>query len=173
MNRLGLDLDRFCDDKLGEAAEQLFGKIQTGDKPPVGRTQIYGLRQIAEQGPSKVKEFAEKQGERAERRRSKGALEEKEFWRKISEFLGPEKKGTLTLEELIKQFLMPAAEALEVGAGSPEQGATTGSRPTAHQKTMLEQLKKEVIPLFFRRFCVHYCHVFRNQLFESAKRGGN
>ena len=146
-----------------QACKQLNALLREPQEFPVRRTQIYGLRQIARQQPLQVKNFAEHQRERAERKhegaseRAKPSLEsEIQFW-KLVESLCDSPSGWSVREEGTKHT---PPELREENIPPRRPGMTDAER---RERNQLRQRLREWndrwamthIPAFFERFCTH------------------
>lgn len=142
-----------------QAVEQLNQLLGNSSKFPVESTQIYGLRQIARQEPEKVKEFAEHQGKRAERKcetasvNARQRLEfEIEFWTLVVNLCnGPTSSWSMIQE---RDSRIPANLQNRPGMSRRER-REIGER----RDEWCERWDNEHIPAFFERFCTHclYC----------------
>ncbi len=118
-------------DQARQQLDTLLGEIR---KFPVKTAQIYGLRQIARQQPEQVKNFAERQRTRAER---KNKQSEVQFWQLV-ERLCDSRNGWSVRVEGDKH-------------APPELRTETRRR----QRKRREAWEQTHIPAFFERFCTH------------------
>ena len=118
-----------------QARDRLDELLEDMDAFPVQRSQIYGLRQIARQQPLKVKDFAQHQRERAERRNQNAP--EIRLWR-LAEQLCDSKADWSVRKEILKL--------------APEDHMNQTRR---RQREWLDEQEKIHRPAFFERFCTH------------------
>ncbi len=137
-----------------QGKEQLDKLLGDGNRFPVERTQIYGLRQIARQQPGKVKEFANHQRERA---RLKEKQAEVEFWTLVADLCSDStsdwsvlKEGHSHLPEELREENIPTKQECKT---NEDRGRRNKLR--RQQREWLAQWENEHIPAFFERFCTH------------------
>lgn len=119
-----------------QARDQLDSLLEKIGRVPVKSAQIYGLRQIARQQPLKVKEFAQRQRERAERR-NPNASEIRLWW---------------SLVEQLCESTTDWSVRKEVLKFAPEDFMNQTKR---RQREWLDEQKKTHRPALFERFCTH------------------
>ena len=137
-----------------QAMGQLHKLLGDGNRFPVKRTQIYGLRQIARQQPGQVKEFANHQRERA---RLKEKQAEVEFWTLVADLCSDSapdwsvlKEGRSHLPEELREENIPKKRP-----GMTHEEQRDRNKLKKSQKEWLAQWENEHIPAFFERFCTH------------------
>ena len=145
-----------------QAVQQLDRLLGDMNQFPVKRTQIYGLRQIAQQQPREIQRFANHQRERAERKQ-KNASErtrlklqaEIDFWTLVANLCSNstsnwsvEEEGRTHLPEELQNI-----PARRKGMSHEEQRQR--NELNRRQRELLEQWANEHIPAFFERFCTH------------------
>jgi hypothetical protein len=151
-----------------QAVGQLDSLLGNSTQFPVETSQIYGLRQIARQQPSKVNNFAEHQMERAQRKleRASRTAQQKlqseiDFWTLVDNLGNNEssdwsvlKEGHSHLPEDIREENIPPKKECKTTEQRKERDVLR-----KRQKDWLEQWVNEHIPAFFERFCTHclYC----------------
>ena len=145
-------VDRLSDtvyrDQAREQLDALLAEIQ---RFPVKRTQLYGLRQIARQQPLQVKNFAEHQRERAER---KNRQSEVSFWKLVERLCDSPNGWSIRVEGT--KHAPPKLRDIpprHAGMTDAERRARNQLRQCLrewnHRWTMTH------IPAFFQRFCTH------------------
>ena len=132
MTTVDLLSDTVYRDQARDRLNSLLNEIGT---VPVKPAQIYGLRQIARQQPLKVKDFAEHQRERAERRNPNAP--EIRLWRLVEQ-LCDSKADWSVRKEVLKL--------------APEDYMNQTRR---RQRESLDEQEKTHRPAFFERFCTH------------------
>ena len=155
-------------------ADTLFGDQDTvavdwfvgAHEFPVRNSQIAGLQQVAINEPWRVKEFADTQRKRAEKkfeRASPGAQQaigdEIAFWNLVSELC--EGKARHAPSSLLQRAEAMLPADLRLGDVAPKSQLTMEERAerTAlkeRRQQWLDAWRKEHYPAFFRRFCAHY-----------------
>ena len=145
----------YCQQAMG----QLHKLLGDGNRFPVKRTQIYGLRQIARQQPGKVKEFANHQRERARRKeenaseRSKPDLQaEIEFWTLVADLCSDSTSDWSVLKEGHSHL---PEELREENIPPRREGRRQHQELKNRQKEWFAQWGNEHIPAFFERFCTY------------------
>ena len=118
-----------------QARDQLDKLLKEMKGFPVKRSQIYGLRQIARQQPLKVKEFAQHQRERAERRNPNAS--EIRLWRLVEQLCDSKTDWSVRKEILIL---------------APEDRM---NQTRKRQREWLDEQEMTHRPAFFERFCTH------------------
>lgn len=135
---------------------------------PVKRSQISGLRQIAVHQPGRIKEFANHQQSRAERRcqnASKSGQEkiQKEigFWKLIADLCeGRPPRCNWSLQQQA-EALVPAelqVEDLPPGTKLAKNEQAERAEIKKRMREWLEQWKVEHYHAFFHRFCAQYLY---------------
>ena len=149
-----------------QAVRQLHQLVGNAGEFPVESSQIYGLRQIARQQPDKVLEFAEHQGERAEKL---GKQAEVDFWALVAKLCRSStskwsvyKEGHAYLPENIREENIPSKQP---GMTQEEQRHRNTLR--RQQREWLDQWANEHIPAFFERFCTQ-C-LYRKAMIEASQ----
>lgn len=117
-----------------QACKQLDALLREPQEFPVRRTQIYGLRQIARQQPLKVKNFAEHQRERADR---KNRQSEVSFWKLVERLCDSPNGWSIRVE------------------GTKHEPPELRGKTKRRQREWWNEWKKTHIPAFFERFCTH------------------
>lgn len=133
------DIDVKADGVLCEKAVELLDAFIQECGLPVRTAQISGLKQIAFNQPSSLKEFAQHQRQRAERRHHD---EEKAFWNLIDNLCdGRKPKHAWSLHQEIEGMLSEQEKA-----------------DKKHLAALREEKKKLCYPPFFQHFCAHYLY---------------
>ena len=147
-----------------QAVKQLHQLLGNGNPLPVEPAQIYGLRQIARQQPSKVKDFAEHQSGRAQRKyeRTSGTAQQKlqyeiDFWALVANLCSNASsdwsvldEGHSHLPEDIREENIPPRSVCKTQEQRRERNELK-----KRQRDWLDQWANEHIPAFFERFCTH------------------
>lgn len=134
MTTVDLLSDTVYRDQARNRLESLRAKI---GQVPVKPAQIYGLRQIARQQPLKVKKFAQRQRERAERR-NPNASEIRLWWSLV--------------EQLCESTTACWSVRKEVLKFAPEDFMDQTKR---RRREWLDEQERTHRPAFFERFCTH------------------
>ena len=149
-----------------QAVRQLHQLVGNASDFPVESSQIYGLRQIARQQPDKVSQFAEHQGERAEKL---GKQDEVDFWALVARLCNRAtsewsvyKEGYAYLPRNIRDENIPPRQP---GMSQEEQRHRNALRK--QQRECLDQWAHEHIPAFFERFCTQ-C-LYRKAMIEASQ----
>ena len=149
-----------------QAVRQLHPLLGNATNFPVESSQIYGLRQIARQQPDRVSEFAEHQGERAEKL---GKQNEVDFWALVAKLCKPStadwslyKEGHAYLPEDIRAENIPKKQK-----GMPEKERARINGLENRQKKELQKWVNAHIPAFFQRFCTE-C-MYRKAMIEMRQ----
>lgn len=130
MTKVDLLSDTVYRDKARKRLDALLDEIR---KFPVKTAQLYGLRQIARQQPLQVKNFAEHQRTRAER---KNKQSEVRFWKLVEELCDSSTGWSVRVEGF---------------KDAPELHEETKRR----QRERLDRWARTHVPAFFERFCTH------------------
>lgn len=125
VNRLS---DTVYRDQAREQLDALLANI------PVKRTQLYGLRQIARQQPLQVKNFAEHQRKRAER---KNRQSEVQFWQLVERLCDSRDGWSVRVE------------------GTRHAPPGLREETKRRQREWRDGWEKTHVPAFFERFCTH------------------
>ena len=139
-----------------QACKFLDHMIRGSTKLHVKKAQLYGLRQIAGQQPWEVKDFAERQRSRAERRASAHVHEEVAFWTLVSDVCDSTSKWSVRKEglkhapECLREENIPARSDVRTN----EERSRRNELKT-RQRQWLAHWDKEHVPAFFDRFCTH------------------
>ena len=151
------EVDRLSDTVYRkQACEQLDGLLGKSERFPVERSQIYGLRQVARQQPGKVKEFAQHQSRRAERRHRPGLQEEVGFWSLVDHLCDSSSDWSVRSEGLahapsdIREENIPKKNECKTDADRRHR-----NRLRMRQRDWLDRWTGEHVPAFFERFCTH------------------
>ena len=145
-----------------QAVQQLDQLLGDSNQFPVKRTQIYGLRQIAQQQPREIQGFANHQRERAQRKQENASENTKpryqpeiDFWALVADLCSNsssnwsvEEEGHTHLPEELQNI-----PARRKGMSHEEQRYLNELK--RHRRELLEQWTNEHIPAFFERFCTH------------------
>jgi hypothetical protein len=152
---------------LRDTAIAAADEFVRGHGHAVKRAQIKGLRQIAENEPAKVRDFAGHQREKAQERAAKARGERQaehaaavDFWRLVGDLCTANGKGDWSLL-VERKGCVP--EALR-----PEKQAS-GARLSKEEQDALKKKKDDLqawerawdarcYPPFFQAFCAHYLH---------------
>ena len=118
-----------------QARDRLDKLLQDMSRFPVKKSQIYGLRQVARQQPSRVKEFARHQRERAERRNPNAP--EIKLWNLVGALIDSTSEWSVRVEGL---------------KYAPDELRDTN---TPARRRWLNEWTIKHIPAFFERFCAH------------------
>lgn len=134
------------------------------ERLPVQRSQIYGLRQIARQEPSKVHDFASHQRERAGRKQEtaseRGRLSlqaEIDFWSLVNQ-LCTSTADSWSVRRTGLEYAPPDLQEENIPAKSEcrtNADRTRRSQLRKRQKEWLDGWTEKHIPAFFERFCTH------------------
>ncbi len=163
------ELDIEIDTDLRERAIQAVEDFVHGSGTPVSRSQMSGLLQVASKEPSRLKDFAGKQKERAVARTTgmregerKAALQnEIDFWvliKLLCEGKGP--KCTWSLEQA-QEAALPASlrqEKLPPGTALSKQQRDERERRKGELEAWKREWDREHYTAFFRHFCAHYMY---------------
>lgn len=117
-----------------QAHQQLDALLAEIQRFPVKRTQLYGLRQIARQQPLQVKNFAEHQRERAER---KNRQSEVQFWQLVKRLCDSRDGWSVRVE------------------GTRHAPCGLREETKRRQREWRDGWEKTHVPAFFERFCTH------------------
>ena len=117
-----------------QACEQVDALLGELEGFPVKRTQLYGLRQIARQQPLQVKNFAEHQRTRAER---KNRQSEVQFWQLVERLCDSRNGWSVRVE------------------GDKHAPPELRNESRRRQREWRDRWEKTHIPAFFERFCTH------------------
>lgn len=148
-----IDIDTWLSEKARQAVDYYIHKAGPRRGPDSGRwpvkpTQIKGLLQVARQQPDRVKEFAQKQYDKASgRSHSSDASQVTDFWSLVLELVGGASHGfgwslTKARQEAMPEHLRPVKQQDRV-----EWERTWNA---AH------------VPAFFRSFCIYYLYRMYN-----------
>ena len=166
MTILDLRSDTIYREQAIAQLDELLGDYGTF---PVGRAQIYGLRQIARQEPDRIQKFARHQRERAERRQEGASLTaEIDYWNLVENLCNPSSP-----KSVFTDWQKHAPDELrEENIPIRREGMTHSDRAhrnqlKAKQKQWLEQWAEDHLPAFFERFCAHA--LYRLGMSESSK----
>ena len=118
--------------------DQARAQLEKIGQVPVKRAQIYGLRQIARQQPLKVKEFAQRQRERAERR-NPNASEIRLWWSLVEQLC----ESTTDTDWSVRKEVLKFA---------PEDFMNQTKK---RRREWLDEQEKTHRPALFERFCTH------------------
>ena len=154
-----------------QAVKQLHQLLGNDNQFPVKPSQIHGLRQIARQEPSKVKDFAAHQGARAQSRYDdeneksnprndvlQSLKAEIDFWTLVvnlcsdsaSEWSVPTEGSCYLPEELGDQNLLETPGATQQETQERQQH---NGKLRREKREWFERWENEHIPEFFDRFC--------------------
>ena len=161
MTTLDLLSDTVYRDQARQQLDALLGELRTF---PVKKTQLYGLRQIARQQPEQVKNFAEHQRERAER---KNLQEEIGFWQLV-EKLCDSATGWSVREEGLRHAPRELHEEnipVKKHPGITHAERSARNQLKKRQRKWCDEWSKTHVPAFFERFCTHA--VYRLELSET------
>ena len=138
-----------------QAVNRLHQFLDGASKFPVKPAQIYGLRQIARQEPERVKNFADHQRERAERKletASQNAQQRLEFeikfWTLVANLCNDTTANWSVIQERDRHI---PTNLQETEGMSRREKRDLRER----QKEWGAQWDNEHIPAFFERFCTH------------------
>ena len=159
-----INVDLFSDTVYrDQASKQLDALIDEIRVVPVKRAQIYGLRQIARQQPTRVDEFAQHQRGRAERKKDNASenartqLEsEIQFW-SLVERLCDSTTGWSVRREIEKCLPLELRDE-RIPAKRPgmtHEDRRVRNRLKRSQRDWLDGQKAPHIRAFFERFCTH------------------
>ena len=167
-------VDLLSDTVYREQAVKQLDQLLAGDERfPVKPAQIYGLRQIARQQPGKVKDFANRQRKRAQRRPDNA-----------SERVNPKLQAEIGFWTLVSALCSesPDWSVHEEGKGRlpeelrniPGRQEVRTNEERSRRNQLLDQRKEWLthwnnahIPAFFERFCTHA--LYREGIAENAR----
>lgn len=135
---------------------------------PVRRSQVAGLRQIANNQPGSVKEFAEKQRQRARKRMENASQNvqlkiqnEIEFWKCVANLCdGRPPNAAWSLQHEAEAALSNHfnVEPLPAGTNLTREQQAERAATKKRQQNWLSEWRNEHYPVFFQHFCVHYLY---------------
>lgn len=157
-----------------QAAEQVNRLLKGDDLFPVKASQIYGLRQVARQQPRQVQEFANHQGQRAQRKHDNASEKAKpklqaeiDFWTLVSGLCGD--SPDWSVHEEGKGRLPEALRTVpETWPGMTNEDRSRRNQLRDERREWLSQWDSEHIPAFFERFCTHA--LYRLGMAENARK---
>ena len=172
MNALDVDSDTVFREHAIRAIEELLKDHPIGDNPkiPLKRSQVSGLKQIANNQPEKVLDFAKHQKEKLEKKRAdlgkkfEGSKDEPiinhqvNFWDLVIRLCGEEAKATGWSLHHLAEVRAP----VDCRPGDkPRPNDPVGERDAWKQRKKRAEewhdtRRAEFYPAFFQRFCVHY-----------------
>ncbi len=154
-------VDRLSDTVYRDQARKRLDDLVGDGKVPVERAQIYGLRHIARQQPGNVREFAQHQRERAERKQEnvsesvRPSLQaEIDFWSLVDDLCGSRTKWSVRREGLahapqnIREENIPTKSQCNTDADR-----TLRNQLKKRQRAWLHRWTCDHVPAFFERFC--------------------
>ena len=157
-----------------QAVRQLHQLLDGADEFPVEPTQIHGLRQIARQEPERVKDFADHQRKRAERKRETASVNaqqrlefEIEFWTLVVNLCN----GTTSDWSVIQERDSRIPADLQ---NRPDMSRRERKEIGEHRDEWCERWNSEHIPAFFERFYTHclYC-IAKAEMEQLASESAN
>jgi hypothetical protein len=171
-----LDVNIAVDTELGKHAidavadyvnEHAQSSYRSSDDWPIARSQISGLLQIAMREPEKLKDFAEKQEQKAKARREATREErqrkldaEIEFWELIKNLCdGKPPKIRWSLAH-VRENEVPAElqdDELPPGAKLTKEQQAARKEKGERRKQWLRQWNRDYFPAFFQRFAPITC----------------
>ena len=181
-----LDIDIAADTELGQRAieavdrylrENGVGPFREEKDCPISRSQIAGLRQIAQNEPAKVREFAEQQRKKAKAKLDTTTNEERQrelkaeiaFWELVRGLCeGKPPKFSWSLTQARDQAL-PAElqdEKQPPGAHLTKEQQAARKHKREQRERWQRQWELDHYAAFFQRFCVHYLY----ELYEMSRR---
>ncbi len=151
----------YCEQAVKQL-DQLLELLGDSNRFPVDRAQIYGLRQIARQQPGKVKDFANYQRERAQRKQEDASENGKakfqpkiEFWTLVSCLCKDSNSNWSVQDEGRAHLPVELRNIPAKQKGMTHEEQSLGNELRKSQREWLEQWNNEHIPAFFERFCTH------------------
>jgi hypothetical protein len=164
----------YADLELRDRAVEALRDFASRHQLPVERTQIAGLRQIAGNEPGLLKDFLDRQRERAQKRfqssgeRDMRARDEVAFWEMVGHLCtGKPPRCPWSLDQDAEADV-PAelrGEKLPAGAKLSPEERTARQKRDDQRRAFLDAWRRRVYPVFFQHFCAEY-------LYRKAMRPG-
>lgn len=123
---------------------------------PVKRSQVNGLRSLATKEPKKLADFAKHQKEKAKKNKELAEV----FWNLVIQIVSRPSGNRWSLMS-IREGCMPPEFRAEPPSGKEQGGPNEVQKRKEREqlrKLWEQQFDQEVIPAFFRTFCIEYLY---------------
>lgn len=170
-----VNIDTWLADKARTAVDYyiknaLPERLPDPDKWAVKASQIKGLQQIARQQPERLKDFAEKQLDKATKRAQQGSDEARAreeqvmaFWKLVLELVAGRAAGFGWSLEAARSAAMPQHLRQVPQGKAATREEQEARRMQKEERERWEQMWNAAhVPAFFRMFCIHYLYRMYN-----------
>ena len=155
------NIDVLVDTDLVDRAVAAVDQFVEEHGARVERSQIAGLRQIANLEPEKISSLARHQEARAKKRLNPKRPDSKEhcevaFWQLVVSLCSGKRDWSLEME--VNKLLPPAPPALEAGAKLTREEQAERKKAKRDLQEQRRQWQSVLYPAFFQHFCIHYSY---------------